>query len=362
MPSTLALIRGMFTDRRERTVALGIWTASFSLGGLLGPVLGGLLLERYWWGSVFLVAPPVTATLLVLGPRLLPAAARGPEGAGFDLVGATQSLLALLALVYAVKRTAAGAPGGVAGPAALAGLALGAAFVRRQRRRAHPMIDPAILRRGVVRVALLGNGLTFFALYGTQVAVAQYLQWGVGLAPLRAGLWTLPATLAYLAGTQLGPRAAARFAPLRVVAVALVVCTAGCLTLALVAVRGVPDLAATVAGTVLFGVGLAPVYTLSTELILAHTRPERAAGAGAVAETGAELGGALGIALLGSLGVAVYRHAMGGVAGGLPPVTAAERAGYEQAYAAIAVAAASAVLGALVVTVARLRSTRSEPA
>jgi MFS transporter, DHA2 family, multidrug resistance protein len=120
MPSTLALIRGMFTDRRQRTAALGVWTASFSLGGLLAPLLGGALLERFWWGSVFLVALPVTLLLLALGPVVLPEF-RDPDATAFDLLGAAQSLLALLALVYALKRVAAGGSLPAAGAAALLG-------------------------------------------------------------------------------------------------------------------------------------------------------------------------------------------------------------------------------------------------
>ena len=304
MPSTLALIRGMFTDRRQRTAALGVWTASFSLGGLLGPVLGGALLTRWWWGSVFLVAVPVAALLLVIGPRVLPEF-RDPDAAGFDLLGAALSLLALLAVVYAIKRAAAG--GGLLQPAALVGVVLGAAFVRRQRRADHPMIDPALLRSTGVRIALVSTSLTFFALYGTQVAVAQYLQWVLGLTPLAAGLWTLPGTLAYLAGTAIGPAAVSRLARARVIAAGLLVSAAGCALLA------GHTLAFVVAGTMVFGVGLAPVYALSTDLIVSAARPEQAGTAGALGETSAELGGALGIALLGSLGIAVYGGSYDGV-------------------------------------------------
>jgi MFS transporter, DHA2 family, multidrug resistance protein len=177
------------------------------------------------------------------------------------------------------------------------------------------MIEPDLFRGDAVRVALLSNALTFFALYGTQVAVAQYLQWV-------AGLWSVPSVLAYLAGTAIGPAAVSRFPPVRVIGIGLLVAAAGCALLT----RAGPGhgLGAIVAGTVVFGVGLAPVYALSTDLIVTHARPERAATAGAVAETGAELGGALGIALLGSLGVGVYRSAMSGATEGLPPGAVAD--------------------------------------
>jgi DHA2 family multidrug resistance protein-like MFS transporter len=367
MPSTLALIRGMFADRRQRTAAIGVWTASFSLGGLLAPVIGGALLERFWWGSVFLVALPVTVLLLAIGPAVLPEF-RDPDAGRFDLLGAAQSLLALLALVYAVKRVAAGGGLAGAGAAVLVGAVVGAAFVRRQRRAARPMIDPALFRDSGVRVALLSTALIFFALYGTEVAVAQYLQWGVGLSPLHAGLWSVPSVLAFLAGTAIGPVAVRRFPHVRVIGAGLLVAAAGCVLLA--AAGG--SLALVVAGTVVFGVGLAPVYTLSTDLVVTRCRPERAGVAGAVGETGAELGGALGIALLGSLGVSVYRSVMDAagplpaaeargtlgdamtVAGTLPRPRGAElleqaRSAFEQAFAAIAGAAALVVLAAAVV-------------
>jgi DHA2 family multidrug resistance protein-like MFS transporter len=379
MPSTLALIRGMFADRRQRTAALGVWSAGFSLGGLLAPVLGGVLLERFWWGSVFLVALPVTLLLLVVGPAVLPEF-RDPDAARFDVVGAAQSLLALLALVYAIKRFAAGGAPAGAGAAALLGILLGATFVRRQRRAVRPMIDPDLFRDSGVRVAIVSNALTFFALYGTEVAVAQYLQWVLGLSPLHAGLWSVPSVLAYLAGTAIAPAAVRRFPPVRIIGAGLLVAATGCALLA----AGHGALALVVAGTIVFGVGLAPVYALSTDLIVTHSRPEQAATAGAVGETAAELGGALGIALLGSLGVGVYRSAMGGAVGGLPPDAAAEArrtlgdavavagtlpaprgdevlqkalSAFEQAFATIAGAAALTVVLALAaVAVITLRS------
>lgn len=322
MPSTLALIRGMFADPRQRTTALGLWTASFSLGGLLAPLLGGALLERFWWGSVFLVPLPLTMLLLALGPAVLPEF-RDPDATGFDLLGGAQSLLALLALVYALKCAAGGGDMRTAGVATLFGILLGAVFVRRQRRTPRPMIEPDLFRGHAVRVALLSNAVTFFALYGTQVAVAQYLQWALGLSPLRAGLWSIPSVLAYLAATAIGPAAASRFPKVRVIEGGLLVAATGCATLA--AAGG--HLAMVVAGTMVFGIGLAPVYALSTDLIVTQARPERAGTAGAVAETSAELGGALGIALLGALGVAVYRDAISGATSGLPPdaVAAARR-------------------------------------
>jgi DHA2 family multidrug resistance protein-like MFS transporter len=325
MPSTLALIRTMFAARRQRRVAVGIWTASFALGGLLGPVAGGALLTHFWWGSVFLPALPITLVLLALGPLLLPES-RPSAAIRFDLLGAAQSLIALLAIVYAVKRAAEG--GGTTQVAAtfLVGAGLATAFVRRQRRATQPMIDPTLFRTAGVRIALSANALTFCTLYATQVAVAQYLQWGIGLSALAAGLWTLPSVLAYLTASALAPVAARRLPPVTVILAGSTAIAAGCGLFTLVAVSGTGptrDLALIVAGGCLFSVGLGPVYAVSTEMIVSSASEQHAGAAGAVTEVGAELGGALGIALLGSLGVAVYRSAMAGIQG-LPEGAAAE--------------------------------------
>jgi len=384
MPSTLALIRTMFTDRRRRTVAIGIWTASFSLGGLIGPVAGGALLTRFWWGAVFLPALPVTLLLLTLRPRLLPES-RPPGAARFDLLGAAQSLIAVLAVVHAVKRAAEGGDPIEIAAAFLLGALSGAAFVRRQRRSATPLIDPGLFRAAGVRIALLSNTLTFFTLYATQVAVAQYLQWSLGLPAFEAGLWTLPSVLAYLAAAALAPAAVRRLAPTTVIGAGSALMAAGCglFTLAAVAGMGAPRaLALVVAGGCLFSLGLGPAYAASTEMIVS-SGPERQAGAaGAVAETGAELGGALGIALLGALGLVVYRRAMAGahglpddaaaeagrtagdaatVAAALPAPQAAEvilhaRAAFDAAFATMTGAAMLIMAGVAAVTVIRLRT------
>ncbi|WP_306213869.1 MFS transporter [Actinoplanes sp. RD1] len=328
MPSTLALIRGLFPDGRQRTTALGAWTASFSLGGLLGPLIGGVLLTRFWWGAVFLIAVPATLLLLLVGPRLLPEI-RDPHPPGFDLLGAAQSLAAVLLTVYGVKHAAAGGGLPQAGGAIVAGVLLGTAFVRRQRRLPRPMIDPALLRGRPVRIALISSAVIFFALYGTQVAQAQHLQTALGLDPLRAALWTVPSVVAYFAGTLLAPRLVPQ---LRAIRVSLAVAAAGCALVTLIVTDVVPDLAAIVLGSAVFGLGLAPVYTLSTDIVVTHAPASQAGVAGAVAESSAELGGALGIALLGALGVAV--HGSSGAASG-------------HAYATISGAAALIVAAAL---------------
>jgi DHA2 family multidrug resistance protein-like MFS transporter len=286
-----------------------VWSGSFALGGVAAPLVGGVLLEHFWWGSVFVLAVPVVVLLLAVGPALLPESRDGATG-GFDTAGALLSLSAVLLFVYGVKRLAASGADVVPAAAVVSAVLLGVVFVRRQRRIPHPLLDLSMFRSPRVAVALGSNALSFFVFYGIQLAIAQYLQLVLGLSPLRAGLWLLPSVLAYLAASFLGPALARRFPPGRLVAAGLAAMAAG---FAVLATGTVP---AFVAGTVIYSVGLAPVYILTTDMVVAAVRPARAGMAAAVTETGCELGGALGIALLGSLTVAVFRH---GMAGAVPP-------------------------------------------
>ncbi|MFF5084822.1 MFS transporter [Actinoplanes sp. NPDC000266] len=305
MPSTLALIRAMFTDPRQRGIALGVWSASFSLGGVLSPLAGGFLLTHFWWGSVFVIAVPVSVLLLVLGPVLLPES-RDRAAGRFDFPGAVLSLLAVLLFVYGLKELAAEGWHLLPVLSVLLAAFAGVLFVRRQKRTAAPLLDLAIFRSSRVSVALTGNALSYFVLYGTQLAIAQYLQLVLGMSPMTAGLWTLPSVLGFLASSLLGPLLARWFPSGRVIAAGLAVMSVGFAAMAFTGLGFV------VAGTVIFSIGLAPVYILSTDLVVSSVPSSRAGMAAAVTETGSELGGALGIAVLGSVGVAVYRHGFSG--------------------------------------------------
>ncbi|MCO8269858.1 MFS transporter [Actinoplanes sp. TRM 88003] len=312
MPSTLALIRAMFADARQRGIALGVWSASFSLGGLAAPLIGGVMLEHFWWGSVFLLAVPATLLLVVLGPALLPEA-RDPSARGFDLAGAVLSLVAVLIFVYGIKRLAAeGRPAVPLLTLVIAGAVL-TLFLRRQRRIAQPLLDLSMFADRRVRVGLIANALSFFVLYGTQLAIVQYLQIVLDLSPLRAGLWALPSVGAFLLASLLGPMLVRWFPAGRVIAVGAVIMAAGHGLMALAPYGG--GLPILVAGMVIGGFGLAPVYTLTTDLVVSSVRSSRAGMGAAVTETGAELGGAIGIAVLGSVVVAAYRSGMSGVPG-----------------------------------------------
>jgi len=349
-PSTLSLIFHMFQDPKQRSTAIGIWIASFSAGGAIGPVLGGALLELFWWGSAFLLALPVMALLLVLGPRVLPEY-RDPDAGRLDLVSAAMSIAAVLAVIYGLKQTAQDGFGPVPALSIAAGLAVGVAFVRRQRGLADPMVDVGLFRITAFNAALATNFLAIFVAVGYFLFVAQYLQLVVGLSPLQAGLWSLPSAFGFIIGSQLGPRVLHRVRPAVVIGGGLASSAAGLAVLTQVGASA--GLAPLIAGSVIISLGLAPVFALTTELIVGSAPPERAGAASGISETGAELGGALGIAILGSVGVAIYR---GELADRLPAAVPAEAAAAARDTLGSAVAVAGELpgqLGAVVLQTAR---------
>jgi MFS transporter, DHA2 family, multidrug resistance protein len=316
-PSTLSLIRNMFLDPKQRTAAIGVWISSFSVGGAIGPLAGGLLLEWFWWGSAFLLAVPVMALLLVVGPRLLPEF-RDPDAGRLDLPSAALSLVSILAVIYGLKELAQDGPGWRPAVSILVGLVLGVVFVRRQQTLPDPLLDLRLFRVRAFSAALTTNVLSFFVGFGTLLFIAQYLQLVLGLSPLEAGLWLLPSSCGFIVGSMLTPLLVRRLRPALVMAGGLVVAAVG---LGLFTqLHSASGLSVLVAGSVVFSLALAPVDTLATDLSVGVAPPERAGAASAIAETSGELGGALGIALLGVVGTAIYRGQMADAAlGGVSP-------------------------------------------
>lgn len=303
-PSTLSLLRNMFHDPRERTFAIGIWITAFSAGGAVGPLVGGVLLQYFWWGSVFLIALPVMALLLVLGPLLLPEF-RDENAGRLDLASAALSLLSVLAVIFGLKEVATGGFSAQAIAAVAVGLIVGALFVRRQTRLADPLIDLSLFRLPAFSASLVINVAAFFAAFSSFLLVAQYLQLVLGMTPLVAGLWSLPSALAFIVGAQVTPRLAHRVRPSRLMASGLLIAALGFLVLA--QVEGDLALAFIVPGTTVIAVGLVPVFTLATDLVVGAAPAEGAGSAAAISETSSEFGGAFGIAVLGSVAVAIYR-------------------------------------------------------
>ena len=308
-PSTLSLIRNMFLDPGQRTFAIGIWATSFSVGAALGPLLGGVLLEFFWWGSVFLLAVPVMLMLLVLGPRLLPEF-RDPDAGRLDLVSAGLSIVAVLAVIYGLKEIAAGGLDRAPLLAIVAGLGVGAVFVRRQQTLDDPLIDLHLFRSRTFSGSLAANTLSLAIAFGIFLLIAQYLQLVLGYSPLEAGLWTVPSSGGFIAGSLLAPVLVRIARPAYVVAGGLLLTAAGLVLL--LQVEADSSVALVVVASVVIALGVAPPVTLGTDLVVGCVPPERAGVASGISETGAELGGALGIALLGSISLAVYRDELSG--------------------------------------------------
>jgi MFS transporter, DHA2 family, multidrug resistance protein len=350
-PSTLSLIFAMFEDPRQRTRAVAIWISAFSAGGAIGPVLGGIMLEHFWWGSVFLLALPVMALLLILGPIVLPEY-KAPDTGRLDLASAAMSLVAILSIIFGLKQTAQDGFGLMPVSTIVLGLIVGAVFIRRQFQLADPMIDLRLFRIPSFSAALAINVMTIFVAVGYFLFVAQYLQLVLGLSPLEAGIWSVPSAIGFIVGSNLAPRIVRLVRPAYVMAASLAIAAAGLAVLTRVGTD--PEgLAVVVAASVVISLGLAPVFGLTTEMIVGSAPPERAGAASGISETGAELGGALGISILGSIGVAIYR---GDMARALPteiPATVADAA-HDTLGAAVGVAAElPGALGDTIVTVAR---------
>ncbi|WP_141455061.1 MFS transporter [Pseudoxanthomonas sp. z9] len=303
-PSTMSLIRNMFHDEHERQFAIGVWIASFSVGGAIGPLVGGLLLEWFWWGAAFLAAVPVMVLLLLLGPKLLPEY-RDPDAGRLDPASMAQSLFAVLAVVYGLKRIAEYGADTRGLLVLAAGLVLGVLFVRRQRHLDYPFLDVTLFRRPAFSAAIVAYALAGLSMMGVYIFMTQYLQLVLGLSPLEAGFATVPWSLCFTVGSLLAPKLARHWGARRVMVRGLLVAAVGFgITALVVPPHGLWIL---IAGMLAMSIGMAPVFTVGNELIITTAPPERAGAASALAETSAELSGALGIALLGSAGMALYR-------------------------------------------------------
>ena len=303
-PSTMSLIRNMFHDEHERQFAIGVWIAAFSVGGAIGPLVGGLLLQWWWWGAAFLAAVPVMVLLLLLGPKLLPEY-RDPDAGALDPLSMVQSLFAVLAVVYGLKRIAEYGTDARGVAVLLVGLALGVLFVRRQKHLAYPFLDVTLFRRPAFSAAIVAYALAGLSMMGVYIFMTQYLQLVLGLTPLQAGIATVPWSLCFTVGSLLAPRLARHWGARRVMVRGLLLAAVGFGITALV----VPPygLWILIAGMLAMSLGMAPVFTVGNELIITTAPAERAGAASALAETSAELSGALGIAVLGSLGMLAYR-------------------------------------------------------
>ncbi|GAA0959032.1 MFS transporter [Actinocorallia libanotica] len=313
MPSLFSLLRMMFADDGQRRFAIAVMFSAFSVGGAVGPLLGGVLLESFWWGSVFLINVPLMLPLLLAGPSLLPER-RERTPVQLDPASIALSVAGMLGTVYGLQELAAGQETGAGSPwpalaATATGLSLLALFLRRQRRLADPLFDLSLLADRRMSAALATLLLVGIGVVGTFYLFTQYLQWAGDLSPLRAGLWTLPYIAVNIGGALLAPALAIRLRPPVVIAAGLAVAALG--GVLLVAAAGAnAALPVLVAATSLTGLGQGAAMSLISDLIISTAPPERTGSAAAAQEIGGELGTALGIAAGGAVGLLVYRSAL----------------------------------------------------
>ena len=304
MPATLSLLRSTFTDRDQRRLAIAVWASGFAAGSALGPIVGGVLLEHFAWGSIFLIAVPVLVPLLIAAPILL-VESRDPEPGPFDLVSVLLSLAAMAPVVAAIKLLATHGPGWDVLVLAVVGGASGWLFVRRQLRRPRPLLDVRLFTNSVFAGSVLVNLLAVTSLVGFLFFTTQHLQLVVGLRPLPAALTLLPGLAVMIVAGLVVVPIVRHVRPRTIVAVGL---AAAGVAYATVWISGADASVATfVVAFALVGLGVGSAETISNDLIIAAVPADRAGAASAVSETAYEVGAVLGTAVLGSMLTAIYR-------------------------------------------------------
>lgn len=301
-PSTLALIGTMFTDSRQRASAIGIWAGCFSVGAIIGPVVGGFLLEHFWWGSVFLLGVPAMVLLLVIGPKLLPEY-RDETAGRLDLPSVALSLAAILPAVYGVKELARDGVHPLPVAALVAGIAVGYVFVKRQRALDEPLLDLRLFAGKAFRTAL--GGMLLFSMLGgtTMLFVAQFFQLALHLSPIAAALGLLPGMVTSTISFLVAPVLARRVPTGTLIAGGVVTAALGMVVLAFADADPVwPAI-----GFAVTSLGVGPMVTLGTDLVIGSVPPRRAGAAASLAQTANEFGYALGMATVGTLGNAIVR-------------------------------------------------------
>ena len=306
-PSTLSLISNMFRDEKERTTAIAVWITAFSLGGAVGPVVGGIMLEHYWWGSVFLIAIPVMVLLLIVGPILLPEF-KDPDAGKIDIVSAALSLAMIIAIIYGIKTLSIEGFSWPPLASTIIGVSFGLIFIKRQKHLKSPFIDLHMFRIPAFSSSLIIYMFSTFILFGTFFFIAQFLQLVLGLSPLVAGLWTLPSFAGFIIGSMTTPGLSKKFKVPHIVFTGLLIAAIG---FGLVSQIGHNNgLVIVVSALAIFSLGIAPVFTLATDMVVGSAPPEQAGSAASLSETSSELGGALGIAILGSIGTLIFKKHM----------------------------------------------------
>jgi DHA2 family multidrug resistance protein-like MFS transporter len=370
MPSTMALIRTMFTDPGQRAKAIGMWSGVMTAGIALGSVMSGVLVQYFWWGSVFLVNLPAMALLLVLGPFLLPES-NDPNPGRFDWLSVPLSMAAVLPVVYGLKEIPSEGWHAQYVVSITVGLLFAAAFVHRQRTAASPMIDPALFRGRGFAPSVALNLVATFGMMGSAFFTTQYLQSVLGKSALEAALWAL------LPSVPIGMTAPLATALVQKGVNRAYVVTAGFATAAagyaLLALAGTHSLWLVLVACAVLASGIVMVISQITDLAMGSAPVERAGSAASLMETASEFGGALGMAILGSIGTAIYRHGipdsapdaaretLGGalaVADRVPGLATAAREAFTDGMQGAAMAGAVLLAGAAALAARALRGIR----
>jgi len=318
MPSIMALISVMFTDPKQHTMAITVWMGCFIGGTALGPIIGGVILQFFWWGAVFLVAVPVMLLLLVFGPALLPEY-RNPKASHIDLISVVLSLLAILPFVYGLKQISWTGAAPVPITAIVVGIIAALLFLRRQSRLDNPLLDLKLFQNGTFSSALT---MTMFAglVAGNQLFVYQYMQSVEELSPAVTALWMLPSAFASVLAMQVTPLLTRTIRPAFVIAGGLLIAVAGYILMT--QLHGTRNLPLLVFALVLASIGIGPMGSMCAVLAMQSAPPERAGSAAAMTSTAGEFGIAMSVAVLGTVGNAVYRNVID-VPGGIPAEAAA---------------------------------------
>jgi EmrB/QacA subfamily drug resistance transporter len=308
MPATLSLLTNIFTEPRERARAIGVWAAVAGASGALGPVLGGALLAHFSWGSVFFVNVPIIVVGL-LGARVLLPTSRDTESARLDPVGALLSILGLVAVLWAIIEAPIKGWGSPSTYVPLVvGLAVIAGFVLWELTCSHPMLDVRFFKNRRFTAANIAITLSFFALFGQAFIATQYLQTVLGFSPLEAGLRAFPMSMVMVAVAPLAPRLVERVGTKLVVGSGLVLVAVGMGVMTTVPVAdGYPRL---LFGMCLLAAGVGLTMAPATESIMGSLPPAKAGVGSAMNDTTRQMGGALGVAVIGSVFAAVYRPGM----------------------------------------------------
>lgn len=344
MPATLSLIRNIFTDPIQRRTAIAVWASGFSAGAALGPIVGGFLLEHFWWGSIFLLAVPLLVPLVMLAPVLVPES-RDPNPGPIDPVSTLLVLVTLVPVLVAIKSMARDGISVTAGLLVLVGVLVGVAFVRRQLFSPTPMLDVRLFRNGVFSGSVAANLLSVFSLVGFLFFVSQHLQLVRGFSPMTAGFMLLPGLVVTIAAGLAVVRIARHVSTGVIVASGLLM-NAGGYAIIIFAGPAGSDLGLVLA-FVCIGAGVGAAETLSNDLILGSVPPEKAGAASAISETAYELGAVLGTAVLGSILTAAYRASVvvpGGIGGPAAAVASETLGGAHEVAATLSAERAQALL------------------